>query len=261
MDPQPFEDGATVTIESAPDPALVGQSGTVKSHSEGLFYLIDVNGTASYHPDANLSGERPASGDPAPAPPPPADPMAARALAAAGGTMVAGQLTVATASARWARLRALVPSAKTDDEAEGFLRAAALELPALRAAEANRKAEAVKAALAAEDAERGELLVQAIAKTGRPRTDFLALDAAGNVTGPAPGYTRAELPIATLRAQVARMGGSGAVANIGGNFKPANGDEAGLAERARASGMTVEERRAAEANQARCDALQQEKGR
>ena len=247
--PTPYENGSTITIESAPDPSLVGQTGTVKSSAHGLYYLVDVGGTSSYHPDSALSGERPGSTEPAPPPPPVVDPVAPPPAGArfAGGASVAGQIEAAKNAARWSRLRALVTSATTDDEAEGFLRAAALELPAFRAAEEKRKAAEVKAKAETEDAERRELLVQAIAKSGLPRTSFLAVDKEGNVTGPAPGYTRDELALATLRAQVAGMGAASVAANVKGPVTPANSDEAGLAERARRSGMTIDERREAEA--------------
>jgi len=248
-EPTPYEVGSTVTIESAPDPALIGQTGTVKSSASGLYYLIDVGGTSSYHPDAALSGDRPAAAG-SDVPPPQLDPMMPPPAGArfAGGATVAGQLQAAQAVARWSRLRALVASAKNDDEAEGFLRAAALELPKLRAAEDARKAAEAEAKAKAEAEERQALLVQAVAKSGLPRSTFLALSADGAVTGPAPGYTAAELPIATLRAQVAGMG---AAVNLGsgGGIKPTNvGDEAGLARRAEESGMSIEDRRRAEAN-------------
>lgn len=104
-DQPPFEVGQEVQIISAPDPEIVGQTGTVQSAACGWYYAVDVDGMVHYLPDASLGGERPAGNAPPEPPPPDAPPAAppAAAIARAGGTSIAGQIEVTQLAAlgRW----------------------------------------------------------------------------------------------------------------------------------------------------------------
>lgn len=150
--PEPYDVGQDVTIVSAPDATLVGQTGTIVSQHSGLYYAVDVGGAVSYQPDGNLGGERPVGAEdaaqpppvdamPPAAPPPPAAPTA-RAIAAAGGSSLSAQTEIAQRLAFADRIHALFAGASLD-ASEGLARAAhqdAREAVALRAAEKVRAA-------------------------------------------------------------------------------------------------------------------------
>lgn len=106
-EPAPYEVGQTVTVISAPDTALVGQTGTVQSSACGVYYALDIGGVVSYHPDGNLGGDRPVAQTdvvPPEAPPapevPPVDPAMARTAAKLGGSAAAGQIEIARTLAK-----------------------------------------------------------------------------------------------------------------------------------------------------------------
>ena len=195
-----------------------------------------------------------ADADAPPPPPGPPAPGAARALAALGGTSAAGQLEIAQLAALG---RDVLTRTGAASSGEALLK---LETAMTALAEVGKlRAKERTTAAAANITARVDRLKAAV-HAGMPRAQAFNIDPkTDRPTTPKAAWMGGTLE--QLDAQLNELGWkAGATADSRSTLHVAAADgEAGLVERARASGMSVEDRRAAEQNVARSRAKETRK--
>ncbi len=234
-----FEVGATVTVIQAPDASIVGSTGTVQSAACGPYYGVEIDGTVHFLPDSSLGGERPAA--PAPEAPTPMPEPTPAALAAAGGPSIAGQLEIATL-AQLGRDVLRETGETSADRALLRVTAGMVAMTKIAKVEGDEKARA-----AAEDVRaRRDRLAAAMVRGAVTRAQAFANPEEADVSKLTPRASWMRGTLADLDERLNDLGPGGTAPRA--KIRAGGDDEAGLAERARRSGMTIEQRRAAEQN-------------